>query len=129
MNCRTLVFVHLVGVATLQTGIVHAADCAQLTGLKLPHTEITLAETVAAGAFKQPPGAGAGGPPAPPDAYAHLPAFCRVAGTSKPTPDSDIRFEVWLPVAKWNGKFVGVGNGVWAGSITHVAMVQPLSMG
>lgn len=129
MNCRTLVFVHLVGIATLQTRFVHAADCAQLTGLKLPHTEITLAETIAAGAFKQPPGAGAGGPPAPPDAYAHLPAFCRVAGTSKPTPDSDIRFEVWLPVANWNGKFVGVGNGVWAGSITHVAMVQPLSMG
>ena len=129
MNQRALNLSHLVGVAAvavLQTGIARAADCAQLAGLKLPHTEITLAESIAAGAFKPPAGAGLGRPP---DAYAHLPAFCRVAGISRPTPDSDIRFEVWLPAANWNGKFVGVGNGVWAGSITHFAMVPPLSMG
>lgn len=132
MNRRTLCLGHLVGVAAvavLQTGIARAADCAQLAGLKLPHTEITLAESIAAGAFKPPAGAGAGGPPAPPDGYAHLPAFCRVAGISRPTPESDIRFEVWMPAANWNGKFVGVGNGVWAGSITHFSMVPPLSMG
>jgi feruloyl esterase len=52
-----------------------------------------------------------------------------VAGTLRPTADSDIRFEVWMPSANWNGKFVGVGNGVWAGSITHFSMVEPLLMG
>src|SRR4029077_18037650 len=46
-----------------------------------------------------------------------------------PTADSDIRFEVWMPTSGWNGKFVGVGNGVWAGSITYFSMVAPLSMG
>ncbi|HEY4214809.1 MAG TPA: tannase/feruloyl esterase family alpha/beta hydrolase [Steroidobacteraceae bacterium] len=113
--------------------VLHArnalADCAQLAGLKLAHTQITLAQSVAAGAFNPPPGAGAGGPGAPPGAYAQMPAFCRVAGTIRPTSDSDIRFEVWMPAANWNGKFVGVGNGVWAGSITYFSMVQPLSMG
>jgi hypothetical protein len=107
----------------------HAADCAQLAGLKLPHTEITLAESVAAGAFKPPGSAAAGNPFEAPGGYSRLPPFCRVAGTIRPTSDSDIRFEVWMPASGWNGKFVGVGNGVWAGSITYFSMAAPLSMG
>ena len=39
-----------------------------------------------------------------------MPAFCRVAVTAKPTADSDIKVEVWLPDA-WNGKLLGVDNG------------------
>ncbi len=129
---RSLTFACLTGtlvLAALHARSVHATECSQLRGLALEHTEITLAESVAAGSFAPPAGAGAGGPPAGPGAYAHLPAFCRVAGTIRPTPDSDIRFEVWMPESQWNGKFVGVGNGVWAGSITYFSMVQPLSMG
>jgi len=53
-----------------------------------------------------------------------------VAGTIKPTPDSDIRFEVWMPTAaNWNGKFIGVGNGAWAGLISYPEMVESLSRG
>jgi hypothetical protein len=56
-----------------------------------------------------------------------------VAGTIRPSADSDIRFEVWLPAPSgeraWNGKFTAVGNGVWAGSITYSSMIDPLSMG
>ncbi len=115
--------------AVLHITGANAAACEQLAGLKLAHTEITLAQSIAAGAFEPPEGAGSGGPPAPPGAYSHLPPFCRVAGTIRPTADSDIRFEVWMPASSWNGKFVGVGNGVWAGSITYFSMVQPLSMG
>jgi feruloyl esterase len=128
MNLRTIALALLAGAAPFFcVQSVRAADCAQLAGLKLPHTEITLAETVAAGTFKAPGPAGAG-PGGPPTDYSHLPAFCRVAGTLRPTSDSDIRFEVWMPESGWNGKFVGVGNGVWAGSITYSSMVQPLSM-
>src|SRR5262249_24809682 len=49
----------------------------------------------------------------------NLPGFCRVAATLKPTNDSDIKIEVWLPQSGWNGKFQSVGNGAWAGSITY----------
>ena len=129
---RNLTLVCLAGtaaLATLRPVIGHAAECAQLAGLKLPHTQITLAETVAAGTFEPPGGPGAGPPGAPPEAYSRLPAFCRIAGTLRPSSDSDIRFEVWLPSSGWNGKFVGVGNGVWAGSITYFSMIEPLSMG
>ena len=105
-----------------------APSCSALTqGLKLPHTTITLAAEVPAGTFK-PPG-GAGVPGGPPVNFAALPAFCRVAGTIQPTADSDIRFEVWMPLSGWNGKFVGGGNGVWAGSIAYADMVTPLAHG
>jgi len=132
MKSRLLTLAGLAGagaLASLNPLAGHAAECAQLSGLKLAHTQITLAESVAAGAFTPPSGAGGAPPGAPPISYAHLPAFCRVAGTIRPTPDSDIRFEVWLPASSWNGKFVGVGNGVWAGSITYVSMMDPLMMG
>ncbi len=42
--------------------------------------------------------------------YKDLPAFCRVAATLKPTSDSDIKIEVWLPASGWNGKFQAVGQ-------------------
>jgi hypothetical protein len=38
--------------------------------------------------------------------------FCRVAASLKPSPDSDIRMELWLP-EDWNGKLEG--NGMEAG--------------
>jgi hypothetical protein len=44
-----------------------------------------------------------------------LPSFCRVIGVSRPTSDSNINFEVWLPV-KWNNKFVSAGEGAYAGA-------------
>jgi feruloyl esterase len=44
-----------------------------------------------------------------------LPAFCRVIGVSKPTSNSNINFEVWLP-SQWNGKFLSSGEGGYAGA-------------
>ena len=127
MNSRTVtLYLGVIGVALVMRP-AHGASCEELAKLALPNTTITLAEQVAAGAFKLP-GNGAAGLGAPP-AFGSLPAFCRVAGTIRPTTDSDIRFEVWMPAANWNGKFVGVGNGVWAGSISYGEMVAPLSGG
>jgi feruloyl esterase len=58
-----------------------------------------------------------------------LPAFCRVAATLTPSPDSNIKMEVWLPVEGWNGKLLSVGNGGWAGSIEYPAMSQAVTRG
>lgn len=112
-----------------------AATCESLTSLSLPHTTITLAESVNGGTFT-PPAAAAGGPPA--REITNLPAFCRVTATLKPTPDSDIRIEVWLPASTggvggqapgWNGKLQSVGNGAWAGVIPYPALGAALSTG
>jgi len=56
--------------------------------------------------------------------------FCRVAGTVKPTPESDIQFELWLPVrADWNGKFEGVGSGATRGTIEYQQLMRALQRG
>jgi hypothetical protein len=56
--------------------------------------------------------------------------FCRIEGVITPTTDSDIRFELWLPPASaWNGKYQGVGNGGFAGSLIYPAMNWALETG
>jgi feruloyl esterase len=101
---------------------IGARSCEGLASLRLPQTAITAASLVAHGAF-QPPG-GRGGA-----AYASLPTFCRVAVTLTPSSDSDIKVEVWLPAAGWNGKYQAVGNGGWAGTIGYAAMARALAKG
>src|SRR5204863_2900543 len=61
--------------------------------------------------------------------YAGLPAFCRVSATLKPSSNSDIKVELWLPASGWNGKFQAVGNGGWAGTIPYTAIAAALSAG
>lgn len=106
-----------------------AASCQSLASVALSDTAITVAEPVAAGALRLPAGRG-------PNAnvnYKDLPAFCRIAATLKPTSDSDIKIEVWLPdpagTPGWNGKFQAVGNGGWAGVISYRAMADALRLG
>src|SRR4030095_2232810 len=121
-----------------------ATPCANLTALKLPNVAITLATVVPAGPLVQPspagraaraaqdaaaiPAAGRGGAAAgaPP---LILPTYCRVAATLTPSSDSDIKIEVWLPSAGWNGKYQAVGNGGWAGTLNHPPRGPPLRRG
>lgn len=56
-------------------------------------------------------------------------AFCRVALTLKPSSDSDIRVEVWLPSSGWNAKFQGIGNGGFAGAINYQELSEAVSKG
>jgi len=102
------------------------ASCDTLAAIALPATTVTKVERVEAGAFVAPPA-----PPGPPRSvdYTTLPAFCRVTATAAPTPDSAIKFEVWLPVEGWNGKFVAVGNGGFSGLIFYSDMADPLRRG
>ena len=131
----------MVAVAFVVSGVSGATDaaaaatCESLKSLSLPRTTITLAESVNGGTFT-PPESGTGGPPTRP--ITNLPAFCRVAATVKPSADSNIQIEVWLPAAggpdrsalqKWNGKLQSVGNGAWAGIIPYPALGAALSTG
>ncbi len=110
--------------AHAQSPSVDRTSCERLTtSLSLVNTTITSAQLVAAGQFAPP----AGTPPAP--SFSTLPAFCRVALTIKPSADSDIRTEVWLPENGWNRKFLVVGNGAWGGSIQYGALASGLGRG
>jgi feruloyl esterase len=99
--------------------------CARLATLKLTNATITSAHIVEAGAFATP---GATAQRNAPD-FKDLPAFCRVAATLTPSSDSDIKIEVWLPVANWNNKLMAVGNGGWSGAISYPALARELARG
>jgi len=58
-----------------------------------------------------------------------LPAFYLVAITLKPTAQSDIKIELWLPRDNWNGRLLGTGNGGGAGSISYPSLVGGIKNG
>lgn len=106
-----------------------AAQCSALARVSLPDTEVLSATVQSANtpvfgasytaADKSKIGAEISG----------LPAFCRVAGRIHPEPGSDIRFEVWLPLEQWNGRYMGVGNGGFAGSIRYKELGETVKAG
>ena len=108
-----------------------ASPCGALSALALPNATITLAQAIGAGPFTPPVDGAQGGPAAGDDAARSrvLPAFCRVAATLKPTNDSEIKVEVWMPASGWNGKYQAVGNGAFNGSIAYPAMMTALVRG
>ena len=110
-------------VASLLVGgsaLAASPSCASLASLTLPYSTITLAEEVTTGAFT---------PPGSTTPITGLPPFCRVAGDATPTTESHIGFEVWLPLSNWNGKYMQVGNGGYAGSIPYTSLAYGLPLG
>src|SRR5262249_34765412 len=81
------------------------------------------------GAVPNGGGGGGAGRGAAANPYANVPAFCRVRATLPPSADSDMKAEVWLPAAGWNGKYEAVGGGGWAGAISYPAMAAAVAAG
>lgn len=102
---------------TLGAAPAAAMSCADLLNLSLPNTTITLAQSYTAGqtvsgTTKAPVG------------------LCRIAGTIKPGPRSNVHFEVWIPTdGSWNGKYQQIGNGGFAGSISLSGIANGVSRG
>ena len=119
----------VVAAITLAAGSAQAAtSCEDLAKTALPHTQVTSATLVAAGKFTPPAGPGAGNPNNN-KVYATLPAFCRIQATSKPTPTSDIKLEIWLPAEKWNGRLEALGNGGFSPNIMLNNLAQAVAQG
>ena len=77
--------------------------CADVARLKLPYTTITSAATAAEGPIPQPAIFGNSAPIVAPER-------CEVQAVTRPSKDSEIRIEIWLPVTGWNGKYLQIGN-------------------
>jgi feruloyl esterase len=92
--------------------------CAKLTSMTIPgvtvdSAEVSLEGTVPLGGSKF-----------------DLPQFCRVQAVARPTPDSEIHLEIWMPAqAAWNGKFLGTGNGGYSGALSYPDMAKALTEG
>ncbi len=118
----------LLALALVAAPALAAASCESLTSLSWPDGTISSSQSVAPGAFTLPTNPNAKGKAAA-DPYKDLPAFCRVTATLKPSSDSDIKIEVWLPAEGWNRKYQAVGNGGWAGVISYSALAEALRGG
>jgi len=104
----------LVAPLTLSRDVEATGPCDRLRGLTLQqHATVTDSRTVS------------------PDTAPFFAAreFCRVFVTIAPTPDSDIKAEVWLPLNGWNQKFQAVGNADAAGVISYDAMLEAIGRG
>jgi hypothetical protein len=106
--------------ATIQP-LLAEQTCSSLSALTPPHTTITSAVDVPEGAIRSV-GPGSTAPVV-------VPARCEVQAITRPSKDSEIRLQVWLPASGWNGRYLQVGNGGWAGQINQGGMAGPLRRG
>ena len=100
-----------------------AGACEGLMSLKLPATTITQAKAVPASDMVQAAAV------ASPFTSRTVPESCRVGATLRPSSDSEIKMEIWMPVSGWNGKYQAVGNGAFNGTIAYPAMTTALARG
>ena len=99
--------------------------CESMAQVKLSNGAVLSAESVPAGAFA-PPNANNAAAAA---VFKSAPAFCRVTLKLTPSADSDIRAEVWLPLAGWNRKLQAAGNGGLGGTIPYPALAAAVTAG
>jgi pimeloyl-ACP methyl ester carboxylesterase len=105
-----------------------AQSCAALRDLKLENTSVTSAQLVDSGKFA-PPRMMRRASPEVFTAFNTLPAFCRVQAVARPSSDSEINIEVWLPATFWNRRYLGAGNGGFGGSINYNRLGESVRSG
>ena len=97
------------------------ASCASLSTFSHPNTTINSANS-------QP-----GGPYVAPDAwhlvFTNLPPYCEVQATIQPTADSSIKVRVWMPTTNYNGRYLGTGNGGYAGGFFFSELADGINRG
>jgi feruloyl esterase len=109
-------WVAALAIAGLATSAHAALECAGLTAIKPEATTMTSATSIVA------PSSVGGSRVAVP--------FCRVEGVARPSSDSEIRFEVWLPSAdKWTGRLKVDGTGGYAGGVPYALLAQDVGDG
>lgn len=98
-----------------------ACSAAALAAVPLTGSTVASAIAVAAGSYT---------PPGTSTALANLPGFCRITATAKPTSDSLVNFEVWVPDGTaWNGKLVVTGNGGYSPTLNYGDMAYAMRQG
>lgn len=100
--------------------VASATSCSDLVKLSIPDVTITSGTNVPAGKFTLPGSGNA----------LQTTEFCRVVAVAKPTSDSIINFEVWIPSGqRWNHNFLGVGNSGYNGAIEYTSLADGLERG
>lgn len=113
VGCAAAVLMGSAAAQAHDRGAGRPATCSGLTALTFEgNTSITAAALVTSGTLITPAG----------QTLTNLPSFCRAQGVSRPSSDSNIYFEVWLPTDTWNGKFLSSGEGGYAGALNYTRL-------
>ena len=106
------------GVPGMALAVEDAGDCAGLKAITAAASTITSADSITAPARVS-------------DGVTVRVPFCRVQGVARPSSDSQIKFEVWLPptAAAWNGRLKVNGTGGYAGATPHARLAQDIADG
>ncbi len=127
MKRSTGIILHSIFISIFLSAFSASAQesCESLKSIKIPHVTITSVE-------KGNPGYELPGQ----EGFVNTPpqkitaSFCRVKAVSRPTDDSNIGIEVWLPDASsWNGRFLAVGNPGFIGSIASGGIARNMEKG
>jgi len=105
------------GLAVACSSVYAADDCASLAAVTTEDSTVTSATVVAAGTSIS-------GSVVPVE-------LCRVQGVARPSSDSEIKWEVWLPqtAAEWTGRMKVNGTGGYAGAIPYARLAQDIGDG
>src|SRR5690349_14452804 len=96
-------------------------SCESLTSFGHPNTTINSAQSQAGGAYVAPDAWHL--------AFTNLPPYCEVQATIAPTPDSSIKVRVWMPSERYNGRYLGTGNGGYAGGYFQSELADGINRG
>jgi len=97
------------------------STCESLTNFKFADTTINSATSY--------PGRAYVAPDAWHLAFTNLPPYCEVVATIAPTPDSSIGVRVWMPTQRYNGRYLGTGNGGYAGGYFQSELADGINRG
>jgi feruloyl esterase len=112
------------------SSVCSGTPCEELSSIPLSNGTVTSAAIVEAGKFVPPaPPQGVGAFGGAPPRVNDLPAFCRIAATLRPSTDSDIKAEFWMPVSGWNGRLQPTAAGVFLGMLNYASMANILRTG
>lgn len=98
------------------SGAAYAATCADLASVSPEASTITAATAIA--------------PPATVAGQTVTVPMCRVQGTARPSSDSEIKWDVWLPdPASWTGRMKVNGTGGYSGATPFNRLAQDVGDG
>lgn len=116
-SLATVLLTVLIGGASAGT----PSTCESLTNFKFADTTINSAQSNSGGAYVAPDAWHL--------AFTNLPPYCEVQATIAPTPDSSIGVRVWMPTARYNGRYLGTGNGGYAGGYFFSELADGINRG
>src|SRR5258705_7393993 len=121
-KCSLLTLAFAVGALNLSSSRAEANDCQQLLGRDFASAHVIETDEVTSPISIQ-----SSDEFTPGGAVVVKAPFCRVHAVMKPSSDSDIRVEIWLPSpVAWNGRYQAVGNGGFSGIVVYRPMAWAL---